>query len=213
VLTTKKSDDFDRIPPCPYRQAFDRSSLANRPELKHTADSQLSGCFIRRFEKSKTYTSKDTKLPNREFRAGDLFDLTKAFNKACSHGTDCIVFDPYTSKLWVRVCTEILADIKAIWKSMDEEIQTDVSEQHAKNVVVDYLNWLITVFKTTKKFSVDELFKKTRQVRRLRPRRSRNARAIRAGGLRAVARNQAGVEDQWTKKLLDGKLLPFMAWA
>ena len=183
------------------------------PEPKLTAYLQPSGFFIRHFEKSKTYTSKDIKLSNREFRAGDLFNLTKAINKACSHGTDCIVFDPYTSKLWVRVCTEILADIEAIWKSMDEKIQTDVSEQHAKNVVVDYLNWLIAVFKTTKKFSVDELLKKTRQVRRLRPRRSRNARAIRAGGLRAVARNQAGVEDQRTKKLLDGKLLPFMALA
>ena len=181
------------------------------PELKRTACSQPSGFFIRHFEKSKTYTSEDIKLPNREFRAGDLFNLIEAFNKACSHGTDCIVFDPYTSKLWVRVCTEILADIKAIWKSMDEEIQTKVSVRHAKNVVVDYLNWLIAVFKTTKKFSVDELFKKTRQVRRLRPRRSRNAGAIRAGGLHAVARNQAGVEDQRTKELLDGNLLPFTA--
>ena len=155
------------------------------PEPKLTAYLQPSGFFVRHFEKSKTYTSKDIKLPTREFRAGDLFDLTKAFNKACSHGTDCIVFDPYTSKLWVRVCTEILADIKAIWKSMDAKIQTDASEQHAKKVVVDYLNWLIAVFKTTKKFSVNELLKKTRQVRRLRPHRpcvARATRAMRAGG-------------------------------
>jgi hypothetical protein len=181
-----------------------------RPEVKLTAYLQPSEFFIRQFEKSKAYASKNVKLLDREFRAGDLFNLTKAINKACSHGTDCIVYDPYTSKLWVRVCTEILADIEAIWKSMDEKIRTDGSEQHAKNVIVDYLNWLIAVFKTTKKFSIAELLKKTRQVRRLRP---RNARAIRAGGLRAVARNQAGVEDQRAKKLLDGKLLSFTARA
>jgi hypothetical protein len=180
------------------------------PELKLTAYSQPSGFFIRHFEKSRAYTSKDIKLPNCEFRAGDLFNLTKAITRACSNGADFIVYDPYTSKLWVRVCTEILADIEAIWKSMDEKIQTDVSEQDAKNVVVDYLNWLIAVFKTTKQFPIDELLKKTRQVRQLRPRRSRNARAIRAGGLRAIARNQAGIEDQRTKKLRAGKLLPLM---
>jgi len=178
------------------------------PELKRAVYSQPSGFFIKHFEKSKPYTSKDIKLSNREFRGGDLFKLTKAITKACSHGTVCIAYDPYTSKLWVRVCTEILADIEAIWKSMDEKIQTDVSEQHAKNVVVDYLDWLIAVFRTTKQFSIDELLKKTQQVRRLRPRRSRDARVNRAGGLRAVVQNQAGVKDHRTKKLLDGKLMP-----
>jgi thiamine kinase-like enzyme len=181
------------------------------PELKPTAYSQPPRLFARHFEKSKTFTSKDVKLPNREFRAADLFSLTKAMNKACSHGTECIVFDAYTSKLWVRVCAEILADVGTIWGSMDEKIQTDVSEQHARNVVVDYLNWLITVFKTTKEFPTDELLKKTRQVLRLRPRHSRNARAIRVGGLRAVA--QAGVEDQRTKSLPGEKLSPFTARA